>query len=199
MGERRLTGRGSMRPAGGGEAPCHVYSAGMRSLNQVVDRLSANLRVFDAILRGVDSEQAVWRPANDAWSMLEVVCHLIDEEREDFRARLSLVLEDPATAWPPIDPRGWVTSRAYAGRDYGAMADTLLAERAASIVWLRGLRQPPLSNARSLNASFTLSGGDLLMSWLAHDFLHLRQINELHYAWHARASAPLDVRYAGDW
>lgn len=171
----------------------------MRSLNQVVERLSANLRVFDAILRGVDSDEAAWRPTDDAWSMLEVVCHLVDEEREDFRTRLRIVLEDPARAWPPIDPLGWVAARGYADREYGPMVEDFLAERGASIVWLRSLRQPPLSNARSLNDAFTLRGGDLLMSWLAHDFLHLRQINELHYAWHARASAPWDVRYAGDW
>lgn len=170
----------------------------MLPISYFADRLSANLRVFDHFLRGVGPEQAAWHPANEAWSMLEVVCHLYDEEREDFRMRLKLILEDPAQEWPRIDPRGWVLSRGYASRDYAAMVDRFFAERAASIVWLASLPAPALDNARNLG-EFTLRAGDLLGAWLAHDFLHLRQINELHYAYTARAAEPYSVLYAGDW
>lgn len=170
----------------------------MLPISHFADRLSANLRVFDHFLGGVGPEQAAWRPAPEAWTLLEVVCHLYDEEREDFRTRLKLILEDPGQAWPPIDPRGWVLSRGYASRDYANMVDGFIAERAASIVWLRGLADPALNNARDLG-NFTLCGGDLLGAWLAHDFLHLRQINELHYAYTARAAEPYSVVYAGDW
>ena len=170
----------------------------MLPVTYFADRLSANLRVFDHFLGGVGSEQAGWHPAPEAWSLLEVVCHLYDEEREDFRTRLKLILEDPSQAWPPIDPRGWVLSRGYASRDFATMVDGFIAERAASIVWLRGLADPALNNARDLG-NFTLCGGDLLGAWLAHDFLHLRQINELYYAYTARAAEPYSVVYAGDW
>ena len=170
----------------------------MLPISYFADRLSANLRVFDHFLRGVGPEQAGWHPANEAWSMLEVVCHLYDEEREDFRMRLKLILEDPAQEGPRIDPRGWALSRRYASRDYAAMVDRFFAERAASIVWLASLPAPALDNARKLG-EFTLRAGDLLGAWLAHDFLHLRQINELHYAYTARAAEPYSVLYAGDW
>jgi hypothetical protein len=170
----------------------------MLPISHFADRLSANLRVFDHFLGGVGPEQAAWRPAPEAWTLLEVVCHLYDEEREDFRTRLRLILEDPGQTWPPIDPRGWVLSRGYASRVYADMVDGFLAERAASIVWLRGLAEPALNNARDLG-DFSLCGGDLLGAWLAHDFLHLRQINELHYAYTARAAEPYSVVYAGDW
>ena len=163
-----------------------------------VDRLSANLRVFDHFLGGVGPEQAAWHPGPEAWSLLEVVCHLYDEERDDFRTRLRLILEDPAQDWPPIHPGEWVISRGYASRDYAKMVDCFIAERAASIVWLRGLSAPALDNARNLG-DFTLRAGDLLGAWLAHDYLHLRQINEIHYAYTARAAEPYSVLYAGDW
>ncbi|MEO6063652.1 MAG: DinB family protein [Thermoflexales bacterium] len=163
-----------------------------------VDRLSSNLRVFDHFLRGIKIEQAAWRPAPEAWTMLEVVCHLYDEEREDFRTRLRLILEDPAQDWPPIHPGEWVISRGYSSRDFPAMVDSFIAERAASIVWLRSLRSPALDTARK-HGEFALRAGDLLGAWLAHDFLHLRQINELHYAYTAKAAEPYSVIYAGDW
>ncbi len=170
----------------------------MRALTYFIDRLSANLRVFDQFLRGVNAHDAGWHPAPDAWSMLEVVCHLYDEEREDFRMRLGLTLEDPARDWPPIHPSRWVLERGYAARDYVTMVDSFLAERAASIVWLRGLRAPDLDNERKLQ-DFSVRAGDLLASWLTHDFLHLRQINELHYAFTSLAAEPYQVLYAGDW
>ena len=170
----------------------------MRPISFFADRLSANLRVFDHFLRDVSAEQAAWRPGPDAWSMLEVVCHLYDEEREDFRMRLRSTLEDPSQPWPPIDPRGWVLARGYASREYRVMLDRFLAERAASIVWLRDLQHPALENERKLG-EFTIRAGDLLAAWLAHDFLHLRQINERHYGYAAKAAEPYSVIYAGDW
>ena len=48
--------------------------------------------------------QAMWKPAEDEWSILEVVNHLAEEETDDFRVRLGQLLEDPRKAWPPIDP-----------------------------------------------------------------------------------------------
>jgi hypothetical protein len=44
-----------------------------------------------------------------------------------------------------------------------------------------------------------LSAGDMLMSWVAHDLLHLRQLVELHYAYHKQQAQPYDIGYAGDW
>lgn len=170
----------------------------MLPISYFVDRLSANLRVFDHFLRGVDPEQAAWHPAPEAWSMLEVVCHLYDEEREDFRTRLRLILEDPARDWPPIHPGEWVISRGYAGRDFAIMVDRFLAERAASIVWLRERHDPRLEIERK-QGEFTLRAGDLLGAWLAHDYLHIRQLNELHYAYTASGAEPYNIVYAGDW
>jgi hypothetical protein len=34
---------------------------------------------------------------------------------------------------------------------------------------------------------------------VAHDFLHIRQMNELQYAWNETQAAPYAVQYAGGW
>ena len=83
------------------------------NLAYFIDRFTKNRDVFEGLVRDVSVEQARWRPSPDKWSILEVVNHLYDEEREDFRQRLELVLIDPAQAWPAINPRGWVTMRGY--------------------------------------------------------------------------------------
>lgn len=75
------------------------------NVDYFIERLAGNVQVFEALLRNVDSQQAAWKPAAGKWSMLEVVNHLYDEEREDFRRRLELTLAAPERDWPPIDPR----------------------------------------------------------------------------------------------
>ena len=67
------------------------------------------LERFPDLLRAAVSklapEDARWRPPDGAWSILEIVSHVADEEVEDFRRRLEITLADPAAEWPPIDPR----------------------------------------------------------------------------------------------
>ena len=79
------------------------------NLDNVIQRMEANARIFESLVKGISAEQARWKPAPDKWSILEVVNHLHDEEREDFRQRLELVLTDATLAWPPIAPQEWVT------------------------------------------------------------------------------------------
>jgi hypothetical protein len=148
--------------------------------------------------QGVSERQARWRPAPDSWSILEVVNHLLDEEREDFRVRLDYTLHRPGEPWPPIDPQGWVTERKYNEQDLEASLSGFLSEREASLVWLRGLSAPNWQTA--YESSFgPISAGELFASWVAHDLLHMRQLVELHWAFTTAALEPYGVGYAGAW
>ena len=69
-----------------------------------------------ALVDGVPDETMRRRPAPDRWSPLEILCHLVDEERDDFGARLRSTLEDPTAEWPPIDPQAWVEEHGYSAR-----------------------------------------------------------------------------------
>ncbi|HXF60964.1 MAG TPA: DinB family protein [Caldilineaceae bacterium] len=169
----------------------------MVELSFAVERFRHNAQAIAALAAGVDQEQARWKPAPDQWSILEVINHLYDEEREDFRTRLDLTLHQPETPWPAIDPQGWVASRHYNGRDLAESLAAFRREREASLAWLAGLKSPDWEIGRRHPAGFTLRAGDLLASWLAHDTLHLRQLAELHYQYHQHLAAPYDVAYAG--
>jgi len=78
----------------------------MLPLETCLTRFSANAEAMAALARNISDAQARWKPAPEEWSVLEVICHLYDEEREDFRTRTRLTLEDPEADWPPIDPVG---------------------------------------------------------------------------------------------
>lgn len=167
-----------------------------------VDRLSAqmadNAARIRVLVEGVSEQQARWKPTPASWSILEVINHLLDEEREDFRMRLDYTLYRPGETWPPIDPEGWVTERAYNGRDLEASLDSFLAEREASLAWLRGLSAPRWEAA--YEAPFgRITAGDVFAAWVAHDLLHMRQLVELHWAYTTAELAPYRVHYAGTW
>lgn len=153
---------------------------------------------IEALVRGVTPEEAHWKPDADSWSILETINHLYDEEKEDFRVRLDIILHHPDKEWPPIDPMGWVTKRKYNERDLAESLANFLAERKASLAWLETLATVDWDT--SYEAFFgPIRAGDMFAAWVTHDHLHMRQLVELHRALTVEKAAPYSLRYAGDW
>jgi hypothetical protein len=165
----------------------------------VIDRLESNVSVFQGQVRLVRSVQATWKPAPDEWSILEVVNHLAEEEIDDFRTRLRLLLEDPNKEWPNIDPERSVVENRFNSRDLQGSLHRFSRERARSVEWLRTLSQANWHLAHNHSKFGSLRAGDLLCSWLAHDLIHIRQINTLHYEYQANTSPEFSAAYGGNW
>ena len=168
-------------------------------LEQCVATMRDNAQRIAALIAGISDAQARWKPDAENWSILEVVNHLLDEEREDFRVRIDYTLHRPGEKWPPIDPGGWVTQRRYNERDLGESLAAWLAERDRSLAWLSGLAAPDWDAAEIAPWGDPFPAGNLLAAWVAHDLLHMRQLVELHWAWTTAHLAPRSVQYAGDW
>jgi hypothetical protein len=171
----------------------------MLEVDYAVARFADNAEAIQNLVRGVSDEQARWKPSPEEWSILEVVNHLYDEERLDFRRRLGLLLQDPDQPWPPIDPQGWVTERGYNNRDLAASLADFQREREGSLAWLRGLDTPDWEIYKEHPLAGKFRAGDLLAAWLAHDLLHLRQLTQLHYQYLNHGVAPYASDYAGTW
>jgi hypothetical protein len=150
-------------------------------LESIRGRLTANAEAILFLLAEVSEEQARWKPAPESWSILEVINHLGDEEKEDFRTRLDLTLHHPDRDWPGIDPQGWVEQRRYTERDFTESIERFQEERRRSLDWLGGLESPDWDRAHENPVLGRLSAGDLMRSWLAHDLLHIRQLARLHF------------------
>jgi hypothetical protein len=171
-------------------------------LNQLQDaakKLETTGAAIAHLLGDMTEEQARFRPAPESWSALEVLNHLYDEEREDFRQRLDITLHSPDQEYPPIDPQGWVTARAYNTRDLHESLDRFRKEREHSVSWLQSVQNPDLTRMYSHKGLQGLRAGDLLVSWVAHDLLHLRQLVELRWQYLGTTSSPFRFDYAGEW
>jgi DinB superfamily len=169
------------------------------SIPYAIERLALQATVIQALVTGVADEQARWKPTPEEWSVLEVVNHLYDEERDDFRMRFDLTLHQPEADWPPIDPPQWAIDRQYNARDFAQSVGNFLAERERSLAWLRDLGVVDLHSAHHHAQFGSMEAGVLLASWVAHDLLHIRQINEVHYRYTTQVARPFSVEYAGDW
>ena len=166
--------------------------------DHIINNLERNRAVFNELLQGLSEGETKWKPAHDKWSLLEIVCHLYDEEREDFRARLDHVLISPSEPLPPIDPVGWVSSRKYSERNYTEMLTLFLEEREQSVKWLRSLDSPKWDNAYDHPKFGKMSAELFLVNWLAHDLLHIRQILSVKHKYLSQLTKET-LQYAGDW
>jgi uncharacterized damage-inducible protein DinB len=165
--------------------------------HRLFEHLSANSDVFKSLIQCVSDEQARWKPGKDRWSILEVINHLYDEEREDFRQRLQLVLDDADQPWPAIDPEGWVVQRRYNERNLRESLRNFIEERENSLFWLRKQDSPNWQATHHHPQMGPMSAELILANWLAHDLFHIRQLTDLHYAYLCERVKPISLDYSG--
>jgi hypothetical protein len=107
-----------------------------------------------------------------------------------------LTLEDPEIDWPPINPVGWVTEKDYNSRNFRESLENFTKERKNSLKWLRGLTDPDWESEKTHPMLGSMKAGDLLASWVVHDFLHLRQVANLMVKITSNHASPYSTSYA---
>jgi hypothetical protein len=165
---------------------------------EIYQELVNSMEVIRALTANISQEEAQVKPTPEDWSMLEVVCHLHDVEREDFREHLDCILHRPNEEWHGIDPQEWVTSRKYNEQNFTEMLVKFLEERRKSLDWLIDLSNADWDAAYTSEHG-TMSAGEMFTSWAAHDNLHIRQLVELKRHQIENLSRPYEIGYAGDW
>jgi len=168
-------------------------SALLATARRELARLPATL---DALLSDVDD--ALWRarPAPQEWSLVEIVCHLRDEETEDFGARVRVVVEGGAV-FTPIDPERWAVERGYAKDDPRVALTALKQRRRDNLAFLVLFDPARLTRVVDQPRLGKMSGLDLVAAWVTHDRLHLAQLAATLAKVGADRWAPLRTEYAG--
>ena len=77
-----------------------------------------------AELEGLSENELRWRPADDAWSIKEVVGHLRDDS-EVWRRRLYMMITKTEPVLPAYDQEALVREREYQDADLGAIIGDL--------------------------------------------------------------------------
>lgn len=116
----------------------------------------------------------------DTWSPTIVVGHLIHGERTDWIPRARLILAQGANrTFAPFDRFAQFTESA--GKSMAQLLDEFEAARAQSLAELRSWNltdaQMQLTGEHPVFGTVTL--GQLLSTWVAHDLSHLTQISRV--------------------
>src|SRR5262249_39778577 len=117
-------------------------------LTSVRRELARLPQILNGLLDGMDAVTARGRPTVAEWSPVEIVCHLREEEVEDFALRLQAVV-DGHSELPPIDPERWAVERRYRDVALATALRDLLARRDASLRVLATMAPERLSRSAS--------------------------------------------------
>jgi DinB family protein len=152
--------------------------------------------ILEAMLTGLDEDLWRARPAPEEWAPVEIVCHLRDEEMDDFGARVRAIL-DGASVFQPIDPERWVIERRYHEAEPSTAMATFLERRTINVAYLRGVEPARLARAIEQPRLGRMSGFDLVAAWVTHDRLHLAQLAATLARTGANRWTTLRTDYAG--
>ncbi|MEN9933452.1 MAG: hypothetical protein RLZZ387_31 [Chloroflexota bacterium] len=143
----------------------------------LIESLESAPRDLARLLRPVSAEDALRRPAPDAWSIAELVAHLAYTE-ERMLARLRRILaEDTPTVEYIEDPGGHDLSAPLTG-----LLERFVARRAETVAFLQGLDQRdwgrPLIHPRIGSTRLR----EQVQAIVDHDSEHLAEIAHIREA-----------------
>jgi hypothetical protein len=150
------------------------------NLNHTIALLARTPGTLEALLRGLPDE---WTHANEggaSWSAIDAVGHLIYADREDWIPRARRILEfGVSKPFEPFDRQGHV--RECQGKSLGELLDEFAHVRHEKLGELHALNLQPadLEKRGRHPALGTVTLGELLATWAAHDLTHLHQISRI--------------------
>lgn len=167
-------------------------------INTLATFLRRTVNCLPALVENLTDEQFRWKPPSGNWSVLEILGHMLAEERFDFRPRVQLTLEDPTQPWPSYDPEGIVAEEKFNEKNPSQILSEFIEERNESLRWLDKLAPADWKQCYQHPRIGPLHAGDLFASWVAHDQLHIRQIAKRYYEMINECSQPFQTDYAGN-
>ena len=71
----------------------------MITIEKVIQQLNINAEIVRTLVEPISEEQANWKPDEETWNMKEVIEHVYNEERIDFRKHLKEMFSEPPLPW----------------------------------------------------------------------------------------------------
>jgi hypothetical protein len=142
-----------------------------------LDLLEATPAILRGLMAEISAEDARWKPAEDRFSIAEVLSHLSHSESQCYRARVDLFLSEQMPEFEPDDAQMHLEAykNADAEEDFGHFED----QRETNIELLRGLPAEAGDRKALHRAAGEITLSQMLHEWALHDLGHIRQIAEL--------------------
>ncbi len=132
----------------------------------------------DTLSRGLDQKTLEFKKSGNEWSIIQIICHFRDVDREVNLPRLKRVLSENDPFIPAESTDSWALDRNYESQNCFEAINDFLECRIEIINILAGLSQ----DQWSLSARHAIFGRttliDLFKFVITHDITHIRQILE---------------------
>ena len=147
-----------------------------------VPQLLQSLEVFATSLADVLSDPRIdWRrrPAENEWSLAEVMCHLRDVEVEVHQVRFRLLIAGEFAFLPGVAADEWADERGYCFQDGQKAANSFVSAREETLALVEPL-DDAMWQRQGRHAFFGhTSMHELLHLVVRHDEIHWQQITAL--------------------
>ncbi len=142
-----------------------------------LDLLEATPAILRGLMSEISEEDARWKPAEDRFSIAEVLCHLSHSEGHCYRTRVDRFLSEEMPELEPDDAQMHleVYKNADPEEDFGHFED----QRETNLELLRGLPEEVGNRKARHLAAGEITLSQMLHEWALHDLGHIRQIAEL--------------------
>jgi hypothetical protein len=142
-----------------------------------LDLLEATPAILRGLMSEISEEDARWKPAEDRFSIAEVLCHLSHSEGHCYGARVDRFLSEEMPELEPDDAQMHldVCKNADPEEDFDHFED----QREANVERMRGLPADAGNRKAMHRAAGEITLSQMLHEWALHDLGHIRQIAEL--------------------
>ena len=150
------------------------------TLDHTLTLLERTPPALDALLRDLPDAWTTTNEGPGTWSACDIVGHLIHGERSEWMVRARMILEaGESKTFEKFDRLA--QQRESGGRPLSALLDEFARARAANVKEVRAMRLSPADlDRRGRHPSFgTVTLGQLLSTWAAHDLTHLHQLSRV--------------------
>ena len=130
-------------------------------------------------VRQIPLRQIKARPAENKWSVQEILAHLDDVEKNGMRSRVDAIVNEETPFLPPFDQEKRAVELHYSRTDPYRSLESLARQRRANVRWLRTLRPSQLKRKGVHQQVGEMTAEEYLYEWAFHDLGHLKQILEV--------------------
>ena len=142
-----------------------------------LELLDSTPDILRSLISELTDEDARWKPAEDRFSIAEVLAHLSHSEGHCYRMRLDRFLSEERPEFEPDDAQMYLDL--YRNADPEASFDDFVEHRKRNVQYLREL-PASAGERRAIHKEYgEISLSQMLHEWALHDLGHIRQIAEL--------------------
>jgi hypothetical protein len=155
-------------------------SLGVNERARHLETLAATPAALKAALRGVPRKLLLFTPAPGKWSILEILCHLRDMEREGYLERYTRILAENEPRLPDLNGDALAIERDYRGQKAGDVLRDWMRLRRESLRLLKKSKPEQWRRAGIHETAGRLTIDDLVVRHaVGNDTAHLAQIEAI--------------------